>query len=105
MGGTFDRLVEQGHEVHVAYQTSGNIAVSDQDAKRFLEVTKDLLQSDQNQHTESLKEEFEKINPQEPTPRGICDLKGSIRKRESLGATRYIGIPDEQVHFMNLAFL
>ena len=38
MGGTFDRLVSQGHEVHVAYQTSGNIAVSDQDAKRFLEV-------------------------------------------------------------------
>ena len=104
MGGTFDRLVEQGHEVHIAYQTSGNIAVSDQDAKRFLEVTKDLLQSDQNQHTLSLEEEFEKINPQEPTPQGIRNLKGSIRKRESLGATRYIGIPDEQVHFMNLPF-
>ena len=38
MGGTFDRLVSQGHEVHIAYQTSGNIAVSDHDALRYLEV-------------------------------------------------------------------
>lgn len=104
MGGTFDRLVEQGHEVHIAYQTSGNIAVSDQDARRFFEVTKDLLQSDKNQSLEKLDQEFEKINPQLPTPMGIRNLKGSIRKRESLGATRYIGIPDAQVHFMNLPF-
>ena len=44
------------------------------------------------------------LNSQQPTPRSICDLKASIRKRESLGATRYIGIPDRQVHFMNLSF-
>ena len=104
MGGTFDRLVSQGHEVHVAYQTSGNIAVSDEDAKLFLEVTQDLLKTVEHEKVLKLKEEFEKINPQQPAPRGICDLKGSIRKRESLGATRYFGLPDEQVHFMNLPF-
>ena len=104
MGGTFDRLVSQGHEVHVAYQTSGNIAVSDEDAKLFLEVTQDLLKTEEHEKVLKLKEEFEKINPQQPAPRGICDLKGSIRKRESLGATRYFGLPDEQVHFMNLPF-
>jgi len=104
MGGTFDRLVAQGHEVHIAYQTSGNIAVSDQDAKRFLQVTQDILKSDQNKHVQKLNEEFENINPYHPTPLGIRDLKGSIRKGESLGATRYIGIPDHQVHFMNLPF-
>src|SRR5699024_1042332 len=43
MGGTFDRLVEQGHEVHIAYQTSGNIAVSNADALKFAEVAMDFL--------------------------------------------------------------
>ena len=42
MGGTFDRLVSQGHDVHVSYQTSGNIAVSNHDALKFLEVSKDV---------------------------------------------------------------
>ena len=43
MGGTFDRLVSQGHEVHVAYQTSGNIAVSDEDALKYIEVGIDVI--------------------------------------------------------------
>ncbi|MGA0316210.1 MAG: glucosamine-6-phosphate deaminase [Flavobacteriaceae bacterium] len=105
MGGTFDRLVEQGHEVHIAYQTSGNIAVSNEDARRFLEVTQDLLESD-NAYPKvaQLIKELEEYNPQLPATRGLCDLKGSIRKRESLGATRYLGITDEQVHFINLPF-
>ena len=104
MGGTFDRLVAQGHEVHVAYQTSGNIAVSDQDAMRFLEVAADVLQTEDNKSLHELNQAFKEINPQHPAPRAICELKGSIRKRESLGATRYVGIPDSQVHFMNLPF-
>ena len=104
MGGTFDRLVSQGHEVHIAYQTSGNIAVSDQDALKYLEVTSDFMSSKEDESIEKLIEAFKVINPQKPIPRSICDLKGSIRKRESLGATRYIGIPDSQVHFMNLPF-
>ncbi len=105
MGGTFDRLVEQGHEVHIAYQTSGNIAVSNQDALRFLEVTQDLLEVD-NAYPKvaQLIKELEEYNPQFPATRGLCALKGSIRKRESLGATRYLGVPDEQVHFINLPF-
>ena len=104
MGGTFDRLVAQGHEVHVAYQTSGNIAVSDQDAMRFLEVAADVLQTEDNKRLHELNQAFKEINPQHPAPRAICELKGSIRKRESLGATRYVGISDSQVHFMNLPF-
>ena len=104
MGGTFDRLVAQGHEVHVAYQTSGNIAVSDQDAIRFLEVAADVLQTEDNKRLHELNQAFKEINPQHPAPRAICELKGSIRKMESLGATRYVGIPDSQVHFMNLPF-
>lgn len=104
MGGTFDRLVSQGHEVHVAYQTSGNIAVSDQDALKYVEVGSDILGENTPQNLENLRKELLHVNPQKPAPRSICDLKGSIRKRESFGATRYIGIPDTQVHFMNLPF-
>ena len=104
MGGTFDRLVSQGHEVHVVYQTSGNIAVSDQDALKYLEVTSDFISSKEDESIGKLIKALEVINPQKPAPRSICDLKGSIRKRESLGATRYMGIPDSQVHFMNLPF-
>jgi glucosamine-6-phosphate deaminase len=104
MGGTFDRLVSQGHEVHIAYQTSGNIAVSDHDALRYLEVATDVLNTDKSEVLANLKNVFDQLNPQQPAPREICDLKGSIRKRESLAATRYFGIPDKQVHFMNLPF-
>jgi len=104
MGGTFDRLVSQGHEVHVAYQTSGNIAVSDQDALKFIEVNSDIMGANQSKTVSDLKNAIQSINTRKPAPKSICDLKASIRKRESLAATRYIGIPDSQVHFMNLSF-
>ena len=104
MGGTFDRLVSQGHEVHVAYQTSGNIAVSDQDALKFIEVNSDIMGPDNPKTVSDLKNAIQSINTQKPAPKSICDLKASIRKRESLAATRYIGIPDSQVHFMSLSF-
>ena len=104
MGGTFDRLVSQGHEVHIAYQTSGNIAVSDQDALKYLEVTSDLIGQKSHNQIEALKNSLKNTNPQKPACSDVCKLKGSIRKGESYGATRYIGISDKQVHFMNLPF-
>ena len=102
MGGTFDRLVAQGHEVHVAYQTSGNIAVSNDEALKYIEVLSDTS-SDERQYS-ALREEL--VNKEKNTIDSISlrKLKGAIRKRESLAATRYIGIPDHQVHFMNLPF-
>ncbi len=104
MGGTFDRLVSQGHEVHISYQTSGNIAVSDQEALKYLEVATDLNDQNLNHEIESFKKLLINTNPQKPASRDICNLKGSIRRGESFGATRYFGIPDNQVHFMNLPF-
>ena len=104
MGGTFDRLVSQGHEVHIAYQTSGNIAVSNQDALKYLEVSSDIIGKKSNHEIENLKKLLKNINPQRPASRDVCNLKASIRKGESFGATRYFGIPDNQVHFMNLPF-
>ncbi|MDT0540720.1 glucosamine-6-phosphate deaminase [Croceitalea sp. P059] len=101
MGGTFDRLIEQGHDVHVAYQTSGNIAVTDTEALKFAEVldnvnsskkSKDLISAITTK-TESGIDTLE-----------VRKLKGSIRRGESFAATRYLGLPDTNVHFLDLPF-
>ena len=102
MGGTFDRLVEQGHEVHIAYQTSGNIAVSDEEALKFAEVTKGL-------GIESAKMNgiIEALTTKKSNDLDTFDtrkLKGMIRRRESVAATRYVGLADENVHFLDLPF-
>ncbi len=102
MGGTFDRLVAQGHEVHVAYQTSGNIAVSDDEALKYIEVISDISE-DPSVYTD-LKNELLHKEKNTMDSLALRKLKGTIRKRESLAATRYIGIPDDQVHFLNLPF-
>jgi len=105
MGGTFDRLVEQGHEVHIAYQTSGNIAVSNADALKFAEVAMDFLPNCQG--VDKLQKATKAIEDQrenEIDPLEVRELKGLIRKRESIAATRYLNVPDEQVHFLNLPF-
>ncbi len=102
MGGTFDRLVEQGHEVHVAYQTSGNIAVSDHEALKFAEVLKDIDSDNTNIDTI-----IDNINSKKEDVEDHIDvrkLKGLIRKRESLAATRFVGVPDSNIHFLNMPF-
>ncbi|PCH77661.1 MAG: glucosamine-6-phosphate deaminase [Flavobacteriaceae bacterium] len=102
MGGTFDRLVQQGHEVHVAYQTSGNIAVSDTDALKFAEVFKSIApENNQAINLISLLSHQKRNTVDHPS---IRNLKGKIRKSESLGATRYLNVPDTNVHFLNLPF-
>lgn len=103
MGGTFDRLVEQGHEVHVAYQTSGNIAVSDEEALRYAEVALDI--ADENNKTIKnviLALQTRKISKNDELT--IRKIKGQIRRKESLGATRFLGLPDNQVHFLDMPF-
>jgi len=104
MGGTFDRLVSQGHDVHVAYQTSGNIAVSDHDALKFLEVSKDVNELDKKNDVKSLIKELKNKKIDQIDSIKIRKLKGLIRKSEAIAATRYIGIPDKNTHFMNLPF-
>lgn len=102
MGGTFDRLVEQGHEVHIAYQTSGNIAVSDEEALKFAEVSLVLNGGDSNAqkiiNDLTLKKEYD-IDTLE-----VRKLKGLIRRKESIAATRYLGLSDKNVHFLDLPF-
>ncbi|WP_372746404.1 glucosamine-6-phosphate deaminase [Lutibacter sp.] len=102
MGGTFDRLVEQGHEVHVAYQTSGNIAVSNYEALKYAEVVKDINCGSENIDVIIKKLKYKEGDVEDDLE--VRKLKGLIRKRESLAATRFIGVPDENVHFLNLPF-
>ena len=102
MGGTFDRLVEQGHEVHIAYQTSGNIAVSDHEALKYAEVIKDI-----NDNDEGVEIIIDKINSKIGDTEDDIEvrrLKGMIRKRESFAATRFLGVEDNNVHFLNMPF-
>ena len=103
MGGTFDRLVAQGHEVHVAYQTSGNIAVSDEEALKFAEISK-IFNTDSKQVNDVIDFINSKKGNDVIDSLEVRKLKGEIRKSESLGATRYFNVPDENIHFLNLPF-
>ena len=102
MGGTFDRLVSQGHDVHVAYQTSGNIAVSNEEVLKFVELYEDFFDRSSNfinQMKELLSDQKKIIND-----KSIRKLASLIREKESLAATRFIGLPDSNVHFLSLPF-
>ena len=110
MGGTFQRLVDQGHDVHVAYQTSGNIAVADDEALRFIEFVKDYndqfnLKSEQ---TEKMYDEalaFLKIKSNgEKDIKALRQVKGIIRQGEAKNTCRFVGLPPENAHFLNLPF-
>ncbi len=104
MGGTLDRLISQGHEVHVAYQTSGSIAVSNDEARKFIEVACDLSDGAPTSKLSKLKDLLSDFtgNPHESSE--LREIKKIIRQKEAIGATRYLGLPDHQVHFLNLPF-
>ncbi len=110
MGGTLLRLVDQGHDVHVAYQTSGNIAVFDDDALRFMDFVKDFKEAFhiQDGQINTLFEEVfasaEQKAPGQVDPRSVQLIKGLIRRGEAKAACRYCGIDDENIHFMDMPF-
>ena len=102
MGGTFDRLVEQGHDVHIAYQTSGNIAVSDTEAMKFAEVAQVL--NGGNVEAQKIIDDIKNKKEFDLDTLEVRKLKSLIRRKESVAATRYLGVPDAKVHFLNLPF-
>ena len=102
MGGTFDRLVSQGHEVHIVYQTSGNIAVSNHEALKFAEIG--LALNPKNDEYLKIIKFINKSNNSISDIPELRKLKGLIRQKESLGATRFMGIKDTNAHFLNLPF-
>ncbi len=110
MGGTFQRLHDQGHDVHVGYQTSGNIAVTDEFVTRFLDFAvgfEEIAGIDTRKSGKILEDARKflarKKSNQVDTPT-IRSIKGLIRRCEAKATCRYVGIPDSNIHFQNLPF-
>jgi glucosamine-6-phosphate deaminase len=110
MGGTLIRLVDQGHHVHVAYQTSGNIAVFDDEAIRFTEFVKDFndIFNPKDEKAVGLFQNItsffrKKMAGQVDSP-DIKEIKGLIRRSEAKAACRYCGIQPENIHFLDMPF-
>ena len=102
MGGTFNRLIEQGHDVHVAYQTSGNVAVYDDVVLQNIDTAKEMGFGDA---FDEIREIIANKKVGEPEPRRLLDLKGAIRRAEARAACRSIGLDDRtNAHFLNLPF-
>jgi glucosamine-6-phosphate deaminase len=105
MGGTFAKLIKQGHEVHVVYQTSGNIAVTDDEALKFAEVCNDFVGEDSSKiNFQAVIDFLKNKNDNQIDSLEVRKLKGLIRRRESYAGVRYIGLKDENVHFLDLPF-
>ena len=112
MGGTLLRLVDQGHEVHVAYQTSGNIAVFDDEAIRFAEFVADYDHTFRLPADEPAGELYHRVaeflktkEPGQVDSAEVQQIKGLIRRGEAKSALRYAGLdPDTRAHFQDLPF-
>jgi glucosamine-6-phosphate deaminase len=110
MGGTFMRLHDQGHDVHVAYQTSGNIAVTDEFVTRFLDFAvgfEELFGIDSKKSREILQEARAFLKNKKPSQMDTTEIraiKGLIRRCEAKATCRYVGLTDDHAHFMNLPF-
>lgn len=111
MGGTFIRLVDQGHEVHVAYQTSGNIAVFDDDVVQYadffgeLHREFDMKKSDNGRVLyDTVLDQMRRKKPGDPDSYEVQKIKGLIRRSEARAGARYVGASMDHVHFMDLPF-
>ncbi|MDR2774668.1 MAG: glucosamine-6-phosphate deaminase [Tannerella sp.] len=112
MGGTFRRLCDQHHDVHVAYQTSGNIAVGDEEVIRYCDYLRDVNEkySPKDNKIKSKAEDiinylrYEKKEDGNPEHPDVLFMKGTIRREEARHASRYSGLKDENIHFLDLPF-
>lgn len=110
MGGTFQRLHDQGHEVHVAYQTSGNIAVTDEFVTRFLDFAVgfeemfDIDSAKSRKISQDARNYFSEKKSRQTDSNDIRRIKGLIRRCEAKATCRYVGIGDDHAHFQNLPF-
>lgn len=111
MGGTLRRLVQQGHDVHVAYETSGNIAVGDEEVVRFMHFINGFNQLFINDQDDVIKSKYKEIkkflkNKREGDidTQDIRTIKGLIRRGEARTASTFNQIPLDHVHFLDLPF-
>ncbi len=110
MGGTVARLSAHGHELHIAYQVSGNIAVFDHDVIKYMDFIRESAKiygfnyDEVNEKYNRVGEELKLKHPGEADPLDVREIKGSIRRGEAKSACRYLGIPEERVHFLEMPF-
>jgi glucosamine-6-phosphate deaminase len=110
MGGTLVTLAAQGHDVHVAYMTSGNIAVFDHDALRHIDYVGEFLQLFELHSPQSilLEKELQALigtkRPGAPDHEKTLAVKALIRKTEAIAAAGTTGVPAERCHFLDLPF-
>ena len=105
MGGTLMRLVEHGHEVHVAYQTSGNIAVYDDEALRYADfISQYRPESEDKNLFKRITQLVQSKEPGDIDSPDMLELKTNIRKAEARSACRYSGISEENIHFLEMSF-
>jgi len=111
MGGTLRRLVQQGHDVHVAYETSGNIAVGDEEVTRFMHFINGFNQVFGSEKDEVIKKKYKEIKEflknkaeGETDSLDILTIKGLIRRGEARTANTYNNVPLDHVHFLDLPF-
>jgi len=111
MGGTLQRLVDQQHDVHVAYQTSGNIAVGDEEVIRYVSLMSNAL-TRFNSENDTLKATCNNIlrfltqekQPGDVDTPDVLFIKARIRREEARSACHFIGVKPENVHFLDLPF-
>lgn len=110
MGGTLIRLADQGHEVHIAYQTSGNIAVFDDDTIRFAEFVSDycarfgLLSARITELEEHVETFLKNKQPGQVDSHEVQQIKALIRRGEARAGARCCGVPNERTHFLDMPF-
>jgi glucosamine-6-phosphate deaminase len=110
MGGTIIRLVEQGHKVHIAYMTSGNIAVFDHDAWRFCDFVcafNDLFGLDREQSAQvktRVQDFLRSKKPGQPDSPDLLTIKKLVRETEARAGALAAGVPPSQLEFMDLRF-
>jgi len=110
MGGTLTRLAQRGCDVHVAYMTSGNIAVFDEYAEQMLEFWADLNKTlgfateNSLALVKKVRDFFASKQPGEIDIPEVQEIKGRIRRSEAVAACRSMGIPTQNAHFLDLPF-
>ena len=111
MGGTINRLVKHGHNLHIAYETSGNIAVNDEDVTRYMHFINGFREMFSVDNDDFISQKYAEVNEfishkkdGDLDSRDILNIKGLIRRVEARTACAYNGIPKSNIHFLDLPF-
>ena len=111
MGGTINRLVKHGHDLHIAYETSGNIAVNDEDVTRYMHFINGFRRMFSVDNDDFISQKYAEVKEfishkkdGDLDSRDILNIKGLIRRVEARTACAYNGIPKSNIHFLDLPF-